>query len=146
MAAYVDTFIATLRTAIVTHWTDVATTGVHLAEELAFRQFAELTVPFAVVDIRGLEWDPEYAAGILQYDLECDVYYVRSVDQTAAQMQAKLEGLRDYLYDNELSGCNLLHVSRLSWAFDLPLNREFALRQLPYQGGIVRLKVQIGEQ
>lgn len=145
MADYVDTFLAALRTAVVAHWTDVATTGVHLWEEIADDAFEDLAPPYAVVEVGELEWDEEYAAGNKAYQSLVDVNYIRTKNQTQAALRSKLEGLRDYLFTNGISGVTLLDITGLSYTLSEEVNRGFANRAVPHRGGRVQLLVLMGE-
>lgn len=147
MAVYKENALEGLRTAIVAVWTDAAANGVYFDVELTNTTLetiaSENRFPFAAIAVSFAEGD--WTAANQEEVGTASIYYVAKDSVSMSAMWTKLEALRDYLYDNAITGCLLIGNPVTQYNLFTPLQAYFMSVGRPLRAGEVRLVFHCGE-
>jgi hypothetical protein len=144
--AYSD-LISALRAKIGTVWSSEKANGIFHAFQLAtipFERLAEAgNLPVAIMDI-DLNPSQEWGADNDVEQGAVSIYYVANDATTPEQIVAKLEALREELWDNGLATGSLQEFPAVKFSMDLPVNQYFLMNQRPFYAGAVILDLIYG--
>lgn len=144
-ASYYVGLITAVRSVVGTAWADTLTGGIYNANETATIPFEDLagSLPLAIMDFDSREG--EWAADAPTEEVEVTVYRVVADSENVEALIAKLETLRDSIYDTGFSVGEVVGYPRVSWSINLPLNQYFLSTQKPFYAGAVMVRVLMEE-
>jgi hypothetical protein len=146
MSAYLETLYDGLRTIISAQWPDVDATGIYEADHLDMLPWENLTPPYAVISISSMAQDTTIAAvDALAYLPMVEIYYVALVSGPRSPIRAKLETLRDALWQSVLEVGQVWNIPSLDWSADLPANQTLAVKGMGMRAGRIQVQVLLNQ-
>jgi hypothetical protein len=146
MSAYLESSYAAIRAAAIAVWPDVASNGVWEEENIEMVPWDRLNIPLATIILGDATLSEEWSGIQGQaYTLPAELWYTATVEGDSHVIRAKLEAMRDYLIQDNITFGQVLDIPDISWSERLSPNELFISKNYTQRSGRVSFTLLAGE-
>jgi len=144
MSDVLEPVYAALREVLAEAWPEALPNGFYEADHASLIPWERFTTPYAVIAIDDLS---PVAGGATNdaYAPEVSLFYVDAVSGPLSGIRGKLDLLRRTLNDWDQSKLQVVEVTGITWADDLPANALFVANGKASRAGLLRVQILVGE-